>query len=379
MKAWSKVLISLSALPVALVVATCGRDLPTVGSVSVAEDRPSYDFEEFKASAQTIARADLLACRNGDAAITRPSNASIGEFAKELHGTWIGRRRSMHGTPVEVDQIFLIDLRGARGAGILIDRSNLGSRFAASYEGKAPVNTYNLVDCTYELVDSYEKVSENVDLTVLGNATGVPMNGVRNLSQAWDRLVRAGYFNSFDLDARAGARPDGRDVRLPRHRNVVLGDGQTVTAQQIAQGLAPGAEFMFPSITGGVFDITLTLHKPAGSNYNGIHMNWDASYRAVGLDVPAGQAMKGVERGLFMKEGNAYVSAMQPRGEGRRDALAADNLSGSWATSDCGDKLALEGSITPAVDVIRTQKSSHADHEHEHSGLTFDRVVIGSP
>ena len=97
------------------------------GAKKLADAEPSFDRTPFKASAQSIARADLLACRNKNAALRNGRDADVNEFSGTLNGVWLNHnRRSVHGMPVVTDAAFYIQMDGATGTAILIDRNNLG-------------------------------------------------------------------------------------------------------------------------------------------------------------------------------------------------------------------------------------------------------------
>src|SRR5437868_15025695 len=69
---------------------------------------PRYVSAQFAESAKSLARADLLDCRNTDSKITRGSDLSVEEVAKRLQGTWV-RRLTMHGVPIETNSFLYFD------------------------------------------------------------------------------------------------------------------------------------------------------------------------------------------------------------------------------------------------------------------------------
>jgi hypothetical protein len=217
------------------------------------------------------------------------------------------------------------------------------------------------VDCTYEFLDEYTKVSDSVSLNTLERGTGVRMRGARNLGEAWQRLSESGYFDSLPM--RTG--PGDNQVRMlvkPRlgdaSRLAVLQDGRIASEREIAAGMAPAAEYRLPMLTGALFNIDLKLVQPATSQYSGVHMKWEAEYRGTGINIKPGEAIKGIEQGTFLKEGAAYVASLPGPG--------------AWETSACGDKNGLN-----AYAQASNPDPAHADHDHE--SLVFTRVVLGTP
>jgi hypothetical protein len=315
-------------------------DLPAVEGLV----EHKFDREQFKKSASSIARADLLACRNLDAQITQGSDADIAEFARMLNGTYLARR-TVHGAAVEMDTAWLIDIRGERGSSILIDRNNLGTQHfetafrEAQLAKPAKSTSIGMVNCSFQFLDNYYKVSDQVHIPALGKATGVELREGMSLAEAWKRIVDSGYFNRL-RDGRAARLGDGT-------RDAVLPDGRRVTERQIEEGLAPGAEYFLPMLVGGYFEITLRYSQPPankfadGRAFRGIHMKFDAEYRAAGIAVAPNEPTFGVEQGEFVKQGlnSSYVS------------FGAN----SWSASTCCSKNGLAGAPE----------------------MTFQRVVVG--
>src|ERR1044072_8815431 len=87
---------------------------------------PKYDREIFKKSGMSIARPDLLACRNPDAQITDGGDVNPADLSRMLHGVWVNQNgRSLHGIQVETDNAFYINMTGNTGTAIMLDRNNL--------------------------------------------------------------------------------------------------------------------------------------------------------------------------------------------------------------------------------------------------------------
>jgi len=89
--------------------------------------QPSVVNPQFAKSAQSVARADLLSCRNLDSKITQGSDATIAEFANSMNGVWL-RRLTMHGLPIETNSFlyYAVDPNTGKGTAFMLDRVNLG-------------------------------------------------------------------------------------------------------------------------------------------------------------------------------------------------------------------------------------------------------------
>ncbi|MCG8369384.1 MAG: hypothetical protein MJA32_02590 [Proteobacteria bacterium] len=331
-----------------------------------ALDRPSYDRSNQKASAQSVARGDLLACRNLDSTFTdnRPTNAK--EFAKTLHGTWVNpNMRSVHGRPIDTDAIFLIDMKSDRPASILIDRNNLGKHVLnTAYHrlrmAEGEQSMMSMVNCAIEFVDYYVKISNDVLIDELSRGTGIPMKSDWTMDRAWQALVEGGYFDSFEMrtSARSDDRITIRSQQGDHQRVAITPDFKLLKEADIERGGYPGGEYYMPMITGGLFHITLTDTPAELFSHGGVKWHMDAEYRGVGIGIPPGEAVAGFEEGVFHREGGAFVS-----GPGAPDQ--------QWATSACADKHNLDG---------LSQVSNPVGHEgHDHDLLIFERFVIGSP
>ena len=348
--------------------------VPTVMAQEVNRPEPKFDRDQFERAATSVARPDFLACRNTDAKITRPSDLSIEEFSRMLHGVWVNQnRRTVHGLPVETDAAFYIDMRGGTGTAILIDRNNLGDApltrpFLTStsrYKKNARPLSMTFVNCTYQFLDQYIKVSDDVPREALASSTRLTLRRARgggSLREVWDQLVGSGYFNSFDMVTAKGVRTSRRKVSSVQGdglRVAILPDGTTTDEKRLSSGMEPGGEYSLPMLTGALFQITLTQVKGAGQTHQGVQMRWDAEYRGLGIDIPVGKSVQGIEQGEFLKEGNAVVSAV--------------SVSGArvWTTSECGDKNGLNLADSVSNPALSTNNLKPT--------LIFDRVVIGTP
>jgi hypothetical protein len=354
---------------------------------STASTEPKVDRAAFAKSAASIARADLMACRHNDAKITRPGSIDPAEFAKSLNGVWLNQnRRTVHGLPVETDTAFYIDMRGTKGQAILIDRNNLGTgqmtapfaakgRFARATVRKPMAMTF--ISCSLQFFDQYVKVSDEVPYEALGMSTKIRLAPTIKTALAtapamdvvWKQLVSSKYFDTLDMPTSAKSVAVKRVTpQLGDHTRVaVLVDGRTVDEAAIESGDAPGAEYELPMLTGALFKISVTpttTTPTAAAGPQSVVMQWDAEYRGAGIGIPAGSSITGIERGTFKAEGGAYVSSIGATGPD------------TWLTSECGSKNGLE-----AAALIReggtTALPGHDGHAH--SGIAFDRVVIGSP
>lgn len=341
----------------------------------VNRPEPKFDRDKFEKASKSIARPDFLACRNTDAKITRPSDLSVEEFARMLHGVWVNQnRRTVHGLPVETDAAFYVDMRGGTGTAVLIDRNNMGDfplssqffRASNTFKKNARPLSMTFINCTYQFLDQYIKVSDEVPHNALASSTKLTLRSVRgssSLPEMWEQIVRSGYFNSFDMVTGKGVRTTRKKVSPVQGDGVrvaILPDGTMTDEKRITEGKEPGGEYNLPMLTGALFKITLTPVKGKGQRYQGVQMRWDGEYRGLGINIPLGESVQGVEQGEFLKEGNAVVSAI--------------SVSGArvWTTSDCGDKNGLN--LADAV----SNPNPMAGTELKPT-LIFDRVVIGTP
>ena len=349
---------------------------PAVGEVDPLA-KPKYDKPFFKKSAQSVARADLLACRNTDAVVTQGRDASAAEMAKALHGVWINRNgRTVHGRPVETDTAWYIDMRGTTGTAILLDRNNLGldtltapfvnggdssltarTRERLSVRPRQPLSMKQ-VNCVYEFVDEYIKVSDELLIEALVATTPIRLTKGLTLRGAWQQLIEAGYFEYLDMptDYRGGKALSTRTALGDGKRYGFTPEGVKVTEAMVAEGVAPGAEYEMPMQVGAFFEITLTERENGPGGFKSVFLRMDAEYMGTGINLTPGEPVLGVEQGEFVMEGNAFVSA--------RSVSGADTLT----TSECADKNALL-TETPGGKV-----SGELNTE-----FVFERMVIGMP
>jgi len=353
----------------------CGAQHATASGEAL--DRPDFDRSRHMASAHSIARGDLLACRNLDATFNDLQPANAKDLAKALHGTWVNpNMRSVHGRPVDTDAIWLIDMKSKRPASILIDRDNLGEHVLNTLYGTPITGNWSrsistlkeeerlmisFVNCTIEFVDYYVKVSNDVLIDELAKGTGVNMDRIDNLDDAWQALIKAEYFDSFEI--RKSPFSDDT-VRISatqgdQQRVAITPDMRVLSERQIEEGLYPGGEYYLPMTTGGLFHISMRDVPPSrGFDVGGVEVYMDAEYRGVGIGLEPGMSITGFEKGVFRREGNAFVAA----------GGAAEEL---WTTSSCGDKHNLDAMGT------FTDLPGHEGHQHD--VLVFDRLIIGSP
>lgn len=355
-----------------------------------------FDRENFKRSAMSVARPDLMACRNTDAQITQGKPTDIDAFARTWHGTWVNKNmRTQNGLVPETDAVLIVNMQGRTGTAILIDRNNIGHDLsnavltAAARSRPAAPQTISYIHCGLQFVDQYLKVSDSVLLPAVAAGARVAMpatvlraTATSGLKGAWDQLVNAKYFDSFEM--RTGG---SRTVRVsPKEgdgkRVAIMPDGRVVSEKEIEAGLAPGAENRLPSIIGGFFQITLAQHTGDGRKHPAVNMRWDGEYRAAGVQTPIGTPIYGIEQGIFASEGGAFVAANRiesvTTGGVARDAPMLD----AYATSECGDKggfLAGVINSNPNPEFLNRLRLAAPDQRSEQTIMVFDRVVIGMP
>jgi|GEM_PF-6957259 len=358
-------------------------------------EEAKFDREIFKKSAMSIARPDLMACRNSDAQITQGSDVNVDAFARNLHGTWVNRdNRTMNGAVMETDAVLLIDMSGGRaGSAILIDRVNLGHPLADAVLAQATTppavpQTISFVHCGLQFVDQYVKVSDQVLIKGLAIGTKVSLP-TTDLREAWGKLVAAGYFNSFTM--RTAGKQSAVGVKVSPvegdgARVAFTSEGLKVTEKTIQDGMVPGAENNLPAIIGGMFKTSVAPQSGDGRAYQAANMKWEGEYRGVGVAIPAGSPIFGIEQGIFASEGSSYVAANRvetttsPTGDVKTLALAD-----GYATSECGDKSGFEAAASNpnALTMPQAQKASATSTATSTSAsqtiLAFDRVIIGRP
>jgi hypothetical protein len=368
------------------------------GKLPPADATPQWDRGPFRMSAQSIARADLLACRNKQAALTQGRDADVESFAKAINGVWLNEnRRTVHGMPVMTDAAFYIQMKGTSGVGILIDRSNLGGQaLAAPFRSKSssfaklrPARPLSMkqVNCTVEFVDEYVKVTDQAPAEALARSTGVKATPGMTLVEVWKGMVANGYFNEIDMPL--SNDPAGAKRRLKAElgdgaRVAVTVDGTGATEPEIERGLVPAAEYELPMLVGGIFRITLTPVPAGGARkFRTVRMRWDAEYRGAGIGTKPGEAVFGIEQGDFVMEGNAFVSARSMFGSGNTPTLDATLEDSAWLTSECGDKNGLDVLSLVSNPAVRQETITTALGETREVTATlnfaFERFVIGTP
>lgn len=312
-----------AAVPVAVAAAPTNEEL---GLPAFQQQDAKIDREQFRASATSIMRADMLACRNLDAKPTSPRAITTDEFAKMMTGVWLGRTRTVHGVPIEMDTAYYIQMGPTGGTAVLIDRNNLRQgRFnralQATMARSKPARplTQTFVNCRFEFLDQYVKVLDTVPVQTLLTATSTtlkrqPRAGALTLEEAWRGMLSTGYFSR-----RSGV---GQGIMLgDRKRFALMPNGLQTSEGDIEKGLTPGHEYRLPMVVGGFFRITLApttglTGQPA------VSMSIDAEYAGVGVSMNPDEITKGMERGTFVGEGDGFVAFGK---EG-------------YSTSDCGAK-----------------------------------------
>ncbi len=331
-----------------------------IGQPPVAEEKPSYDKPVFIKAAQSVARGDLLACRNQEAVVTAPSHASAAELATALNGVWINRNgRTVHGRKIETDTAWYFDMTGTTGTAVLIDRNNMGlgnltEPFAdpSTWTARKP-QAIRQVNCTYEFVDEYIKVSDDVLVDVLAATTGVKPAAGLTLTDIWSQLKINGYWDNLHI-------PTAFIGDATHELSASLGDGQRfgftpegarVTEPEVMAGLYPGAEYELPMKVGAFFDVSITERENGPGGYASVHLRFDAEYAGTGINMVPGESVHSYEQGEFVMEGGAFVSAASVSGN--------EVFETGW----CGDKngLEVEGAIQGETEFV------------------FERMVIGNP
>ena len=369
------------------------------------DDPPRYDKPHFKKSAQSIARADLLSCRNQDAVVTKGRDASAHEMARALHGIWVNRNgRTVHGRPVETDTAWYIDMRGLTGTAILLDRNNMGvdtltapffaadgsessltkrARERLAVRPQRPLSMKQ-VNCTYEFVDEYIKVSDELILEALAATAPVRLTDRMTLRDVWKQLIAAGYFEVLEIPTSYLDKSKIQKVRASLGDGKRFGftpEGLRVTEDMVAEGLVPGAEYELPMLVGAFFEITLTEREEGPGGYRSVFLRMEAEYQGTGINLEPGETVAGIEQGEFVMEGNAFVSA--------RNISALDG----FTTSTCADKNGLDE--CPVTGCTSSQTPPLADGvgpgdgrwivdgkevgTHLTTEFVFERMVIGVP
>ena len=379
----------LGVMLVLMVLVGAGMAAAQEGIGTDPRSRPTFDKPIFIKSAHSLARADLLSCRNTDAQVERPSHASADAFAKAIHGVWINRNgRTVHGRPVETDTAWYIDMNGTTGTAILLDRNNMGldtltapfvdgggdsltkrTRERLAVRPDRPLS-WKYVNCTYEFVDEYVKVSDELVLEALAATTPVRLTKGLTLRKAWDQLKEAGWFDVLDMQT---SYRGGKALRV----STKLGDmkrwgftpeGVKVTEEMVVAGLAPGAEYELPMQVGAFFEIDVSSIENGTGGYRSVYLKMDAEYMGTGINLVPNEPHQGIEEGEFVMEGNAFVSARSVSGD----------LSFGAGTCGVVNQLGGEDAI-PKGARIREGLPTKDDLTFVSPELFFERVVIGMP
>ena len=364
-------------LAVTLFLATVLVAGATAVQAAGPDDTPAYDKPFFIKSAQSVARADLLACRNKDAKVLEPSDASAAAFSNALNGIWINRNgRTVHGRPVETDTAWYIQMDGLTGTAILLDRNNMGldtltapfvdfgasqsltekTRERLAVRPNQPL-ALRQVNCTYEMVDEYVKVSDEMLIEALVATTPIQMTEGLNLEGAWEQLKAAEYFEYLDMptDYLAGQAVRTRTKLGDSKRYGFTPEGVKVTEAMVAEGKAPGAEYEMPMQVGALFKITLTERENGPGGFKSVHLHMDAEYAGTGINLVPGEEVESYEQGEFVMEGGAFVSARSVSND-----LAYES---GW----CGNKNGLDPVALSGEEVVQNPE------------FFFERMVIGMP
>lgn len=127
-------MVARGASPIALVaglIVLAGAVAPQVAAARNPAD-PHSGHGQARASDVTSESAASPACakvgNSGTAASAATADASVADFARLLHGTWV-RRLTIGGVPVETNSFWYFDMSGleaGRGQALMIDRVNQG-------------------------------------------------------------------------------------------------------------------------------------------------------------------------------------------------------------------------------------------------------------
>ena len=231
----------------------------------------------------SIARADLLACEQLDSARSLdPQDVDVEELADLLTGTWV-RQVTWHGVPIPTESAIYFNLRDGklqsgvlRGKAFMFDQSNLGKGSLtrkvehirdSSKFFETPTITF--VDCDYDVLDQYFKISDDFDFGDLQVRPG-------RLHQVWNQLVSTGFF-----------------------------DYKTIVPAHLTQ--RAGGELFAPSRVGVMFAEASLAQKTYGG-HKGARLHLVGEYRGSHAGFNLGEGADGEETADFVKEGNVYVS-----------------------------------------------------------------------
>ena len=256
-------------------------------AAAYAADGPSRNpfREAYTTDTPSIARADLLACRNLDKAqITMGGNLEVSELGKALQGTWV-RELTWNGVPVETESGLYFDVHGENFNAMMFDQSNLGKgplskkldaiKADPAQLAKTPKLTF--VDCDFMIVDSYYKISDGF----VGDGLKITAKASSSLKPVWEQLVAQGFFQR----------------RYEIQKSTIAGQ--------------PLAEMLTPSVGGAYWNGSL---KPANSGGSkGVSLKMTGEYRGshVGdMKVQKDVQFHGSESAYFFREGNMLVSSV---------------------------------------------------------------------
>lgn len=292
--------------------------------------------EAYTTRTPSVARADLLACQELPRSVNpNPRNLDPAAFAKMLTGTWV-RQLTWNGVVVENNSALFFDFTGNNAVAMMYDQSNLGGgpmwnrvneiRNNPDQLTRTPRLTF--VDCEYEIVDTYYKVSDELlfdGLPVRGATTARAGGG--SLREAWKQLVDNRFF-----------RFEQKERNLAKE---------------------PGAEMLTPSVGGAFWQVSM---QPTNvGRYRGVTLKLNGDYRGAhvgevgtGSDARfAGQEdvkFAGNETAQFFMSGEKFVASTRtllPKSMLARTGSRAGNLAtsvGGWST-DCADFFALPDPI----------------------------------
>jgi hypothetical protein len=273
----------------------------------------------------SVMRADLNACKElGRARPADPRPLSVADFGKALTGTWV-RDLTWYGNPVDSESGLYFDVNPQTGAltGMMYDQSNLerGPMFERREALKkdralrAKTVTMTFVNCRYNIVDRYYKISEGHEFAFsqrarnIGSMTGQPLKSV------FERLRSQNFFTLQDDERSRVAKMSGSQ---------------------------PLNETDTPTVGGGIFEGTVTTRATRWpglrEGLQGIYMRMTGTYEGshVGLSTADGKtSFTGVESAVFFRDGDAFVASTRATNI-TGPATGGDLASriGGWST-DC--------------------------------------------
>jgi hypothetical protein len=276
--------------------------------------------EAYTTREPSIARADLLACRElATAKNAAPRDLDLKQFAQALTGTWV-RQLTWNGVVVDNNSALFFDFRGNEPQAMMYDQSNMGGgpmfkkvqeiRNNPTLLAKSPRLTF--VDCDFLIVDTYYKVSNDFlfdGLPTKVTAAEKAVNG-KPLAMAWTQLISNKFFR--------------------------------VEKQESQMAVEPGAEMLTPSVGGAFWKAKLEPAQVGGfkganlkldGEYQGAHVNEEGIGKSARFAGAADINFKGGENAQFFMVGNKFVSSARSLGT---RSLAAGELASGW-TTDCAE------------------------------------------